>query len=407
MFNQRITSVLNNQSTARVAPIANNIAIVYSVILDENHLQIKEGNSTIADIGSIECRMLASIQSSDLILARPLVSSITNLPVRNQSVQISKVGGDYFYEPISKGESPNVTSSDTVISELYPQTEQSDSTSKSSDYSNSQKTGIVKNKNSDLQKVDGYGDYFKSEAGIHRLKLYEGDTTLQSRFGQSIRFSGYNNSESEFAPTITIRNSESALSRDTDFTTTIVEDINRDGSIILLGSGKYIAPFQPGTLSEKGSTDFETQPISFKDFPSELKGDQIIMNSGRLILSSKNAEMIFYSKKNYGFISDATLSIDNKFGIEANVGDDINIKTNDRNINLNTGNGKVNIGDTNLESLVRGETLVNLMTELISAIEVMTHITPSGLSAPPLNVASFTKVKSSLKTMLSNLNKTS
>jgi hypothetical protein len=407
MFNQRITSVQNNQSTAKVAPIANNIAIVYSVILDENHLQIKEGNSTIADIGSIECRMLASIQSSELILARPLVSSITNLPVRNQSVQISKVGGDYFYEPISKGESPNVTSSDTVISELYPQTEQSDSTSKSSDYSNSQKTGIAKNKNSDLQKVDGYGDYFKSEAGIHRLKLYEGDTTLQSRFGQSIRFSGYNNSESEFAPTITIRNSESALSRDTDFTTTIVEDINRDGSIILLGSGKYIAPFQPGTLSEKGSTDFETQPISFKDFPSELKGDQIIMNSGRLILSSKNAEMIFYSKKNYGFISDATLSIDNKLGIEANVGADINIKTNDRNINLNTGNGKVNIGDANLESLVRGETLVNLMTELISAIEVMTHITPAGLSAPPLNVSSFTKVKSSLKTMLSNLNKTS
>jgi hypothetical protein len=47
------------------------------------------------------------------------------------------------------------------------------------------------------------------------------------------------------------------------------------------------------------------------------------------------------------------------------------------------------------------------MSELITAIEVMTHMTPAGMSSTPINAASFAKVKKSLKTMLSNLNKTS
>ena len=350
MFNQRLTSVQHNQSSKKNTPLSNDIAMVYSVILDESHPRIVDGRANVSDIGSIECRMLSSTQTNELIVAKPLLTTLTSTPLRNETVSIISVGSDYLYELISKAESPNITADANAISGLFPEDTQQSSSTKSSDYGKSQKTGIVKSKNSDLQKVDGYGDYYTPENGIHRLKLYEGDTTVQSRFGQSIRFSGYNNPENEFSPTITIRNSESTLSRSTDFTSTIVEDINRDGSIILLGSGEYIAPFQPGTLSDQGSTDFETNPISFKDFPSELKGDQIIMNSGRIILSSKNAEMIFYSKKNYGFISDATLSIDNKLGIEANVGADINIKTNDRNINLNTGNGKVNIGDANLES---------------------------------------------------------
>ena len=118
--------------------------------------------------------------------------------------------------------------------------------------------------------------------------------------------------------------------------------------------------------------------------------------------------MIFYSKKNYGFISDSTLSIDNKLGIEVNVGDNINVLTNDKDINLNTNNGKVNIGNVDLESLVRGETLLGLMEELIDAIVAQIYLTPSGPSATgPVNVADFNAIKSKLKEFLSTLNKTS
>ena len=118
--------------------------------------------------------------------------------------------------------------------------------------------------------------------------------------------------------------------------------------------------------------------------------------------------MIFSAKKDVGFITDGLFSIDSTKGIDVTLDGDTNYKTNDRNINLNTGNGKVNIGDQNLESLVRGETLVKLMSELIDALTSQIYITPSGPTAKgPINIATFTKIKSELNTIKSNLNKTS
>lgn len=404
----RISSVQSNQSSSQKSKLLGEIAIVYSVILDETHPLIEDGILATSDIGSIECRPLASVQTNELLIARAKNPTNTTLPVRNQTVHIEKVGSDYFYETITKGFSPNTGAPSDGIKTMFPGNEKAKDGSSSKDYSNSQKTGIVKSNAEDEQDVEGFGDYFEGQEGIHKLKLYEGDTLIQSRFGQSLRFSGYNNVENEFSPTITIRNGESAITRQEDIDVLVEEDVNRDGTIIQLGSGEYILPFQPGTVDDGGTSDFETQPTSFLEYPSELKGDQLLLNSGRIIISAKNAEMIFYSKKNYGFISDGTLSIDNRFGIEASVGDNINILTNDNSINLNTGNGNINLGDTDLEPLVKGDTLLELMEELIDAITQQVYLTPSGPSATgPTNVATFNSIKSKLKNFLSTLNTTS
>lgn len=404
----RITSVQSNQSSSQTSKRSDNKAIVYSVVLDAEHPLIKDNILTTADVGAIQCRLFSSVQDNELTVARPKNPTNTTLPVRNQTVYIEKVGVDYFYETITKGFSPNTGAASDAISTMFPGKQKAKDGSTSKDYSNSQKTGIVKSNAEDEQDVDGFGDYFEGQENIHKLKLYEGDTVIQSRFGQSLRFSGFNNSDNVFSPTITIRNVESSVNRELDLEDLIEEDVNRDGTIIQLGSGEYQLPFQPGTVDDGGTSDFETQPSSFKEYPSELKGDQLLLNSGRIILSSKNAEMIFYSKKNYGFISDGTLSIDNKFGIEANVGDDINVLTNDKSINLNTGNGNINLGDTELEPLVKGDTLLGLLEELIDAINAQVYLTPSGPSATgPTNVATFNSIKSKLKNFLSTLNTTS
>ena len=47
--------------------------------------------------------------------------------------------------------------------------------------------------------------------------------------------------------------------------------------------------------------------------------------------------MIFYSKGNYGFISDGGLSIDNKGGITANIEDDSIFTTNNKDFTIETG----------------------------------------------------------------------
>jgi hypothetical protein len=403
----RLTSVQSNQASSVKSSGIGDVAIVYSVILNEEHPLIQDGVLATSDIGSIECRPLGSVQTNELIIARAKNPTNTTLPVRNQTVHIQKVGSDYFYEIITKGFSPNTAATSDAIKSIFPGKEKAKEGSSSKDYSNSQKTGIVKSSAEDEQDVEGFGDYFEGQEGIHKLKLYEGDTVIQSRFGQSIRFSGYNNTDNTFSPTITIRNGESATNRLLDVEALIEEDVNRDGTIIQLGSGDYILPFQPGIVDDGGTSDFETSPDSFVEYPSELKGDQLLLSSGRIILSSKNAEMIFYSKKNYGFISDGALSIDNKFGIEANVGDDINVLTNDKSINLNTGNGNINLGNQELEPLVKGDTLLELMEELIDAINTQIYLTPSGPTATgPTNIATFNSIKSKLKNFLSPLNTT-
>ena len=231
-----------------------------------------------------------------------------------------------------------------------------------------------------------YGDYFEADEKIHRLKLYEGDTLLESRFGQSIRFSGYNNDDNTFSPTVIIRNRESDPSREAQgvyqsqkIGGLTEEDLNRDGSIIAMGSRDKQFDFIPGTVDDKGTSDFETMPDTFKEYPSadDLKGDQILISSGRLIFSSKTSEMIFYSRGNYGFISDGYMSIDNRGGIDVTVGDNINFNMNDNDYSILSGQGRINLGDGAEEQMVRGNVLVEVLSDLLTELASETHPTPA------------------------------
>ena len=186
------------------------------------------------------------------------------------------------------------------------------------------------------------------------------------------------------------------------------EDINRDGSIIAITSDKFQLGFVPGKIDDKGKGNFETKPESFENYPDKLIGDQILLNSGRIILSAKSGEMLFYSKKNYGFISDGGLSIDNKGGIDVSTKDNVNFITNDRDFAIHSGKGSIFLGDTELEPLVKGTKLVELLAELIDAIVAQNYLTPSGPSkVGPENLPTFSKIKSKLNNILSKLNQTS
>jgi hypothetical protein len=243
----------------------------------------------------------------------------------------------------------------------------------------------------------------------HRHEIVSPNTLIESRFGQSIRFSAYNNPFRAFSPTLIIRNRESSLTQISSAASgSINEDINRDGSSIVLSSGEYILPFIPGTIDEKGSTDFQTKPQSFKPYPEKLKGDQMILSSGRLILSARNAEMMFYSKGNYGFVSDGQLSIDNRLGMNVSVNDNISFVTNNRDFQIFSGNGSVFLGSKDLEPLVKGQKLVDILKELIDAIGEMQFLTPSGPTAiGPKNKPEFGKISGKLNDILSKLNQTS
>jgi hypothetical protein len=411
-------STSNVLSTNITETSQSDIGVVFDVITDENNEYLKKYDEgyRLTFIGAIIYRTLDAfgVSKDDIPIALPVDATKKDLPTINERVHIIKTGLGIFYKRMQPtNETPNSSAAINEISlKIHPKQNSTQSAPNLQSYKETATTGITNNDNTgEFKKYDKFGKYFKFTPNIHKLKLYEGDSIIESRFGQSIRFSAYNNkagSTPSFSPTIIIRNGESPLNQAKNVNVTIEEDVNMDGSTIALSSKDYELPFIPGTLDKNGKSDFETKPESFVDYPVKLNGDQILLSSGRLMFSARNGEMIFYSKKNYGFISDGNLSIDNKLGIDISVKDNINIVTNDKDVVMVTGNGKIFLGNKDLEPVVKGKQLVSLLGELIDLIGDMQFKTPAGPSAiGSENRKAFGAIKDKLNNILSNQNQTS
>ena len=392
-------NITSNSVSSQTQPL---YGVVYEVITDTGSDTAKsKGLDTAASIGCIRFRLLSDNSTNmntneQLPVAFPFDKNSITLPTKNEIIIIHSFGGNYHYSRVGGGITPNLNALTSLISNQLDNEIKLDSSNDAATYQNVSSTGIVRtNKNSGKSDFDGYGEYFTDNSNIHKLKLYEGDTLLESRFGQSIRFSGYNNSENKFAPTITIRNGENSDSLESEIGTSTEENINNDGNIIFLGSGEKLLEY---------TLPIENKKESFSDYPNELKGNQILLNSDRIILSAKSQEMIFASKLNMGFITDNQFSIDASRGIDITVDDEIDINTNDFDFNINIGNAIINLGtDGEMEKAPKGDTLVKLLGELIDLISKQQYATPAGLtSVGPLNVALFTTLKNKLESMLSN-----
>jgi len=328
------------------------------------------------------------------------------IPLIGEVVQLVKIGSTLFYKRIPSIDINTGNSEENALLEGTPKEEKPGN--QASSYSESSQTGIANNTTNTDNSVreTKFGEYFEPTQ-INPLRLYEGDKLIQSRFGQSIRFSGYNNEDNLFAPTIIIRNRQSDKSIEDlkEFEPT-EEDIINDGSSIVLASGEYEIPFAPG--NEEVTLETDDNVVYYE--PPELKGtDQILMNSGRIVLSAKDSEMIFFSKGNYSFISDGKLTIDNGLdGAQMDFNGEVRMTTNDNPIYL-LGQGEegkiyLNIENEN-EPVVRGQTLVKLLGELIDAINQQIYKTPSGPTAVgPTNSGTFKNIKSELETILSTTN---
>lgn len=393
-------STSNTLSTNITPKPVSNQGVVYKVILEETDelLRSKHMQGTFA-IGAVQFRLLTDKTTPDSLLpiAYPVNKNVNTVPTRNEQVFIYENSGDYYYTRLADEATPLVNAIPNLISTKFPSGD-SKGTSNSKNYSNVQKTKIPRASGTNNQtSYDGYGDYFTTlpkGSIIHKLRLYEGDSLMESRFGQSIRLSGFNNSKNTFSPSIIIRNGENPESLKKAVSSSTEEDINTDGSIVVLSSGeKKLNYTLPTTIKYE----------SFYDYPSELIGNQILLNSDRVILSAKTEDMIIVGKRNIGMITDGKFSLDATNGIDITTDNNIFIDTRDRLLNIDIGNGKINLGtDGELDYALKGNVLLDILREFMEIVGQQIMITPAGQTAPgATNKARITSLITELNNALS------
>jgi hypothetical protein len=247
---------------------------------------------------------------------------------------------------------------------------------------------------------------YKVNENIKFLKPKDGDTILSGRVGNTIRLSEFFLSSDEKSyPGIFIRNKQNSELDSKKIGELVDEDINKDGTSIYIVSGKTKVPFKETVNKEK---------ISFADYPSDFSGDQLFINSDRVILSSKAKEFIIFGKGNTGIITDGTFSVDAANPIHLLSSNNVTIESEGGNqIFLNSNNGKIFLGKNqgagevgaDVQKMVLGGELVAIMKDLLDAITKQVYATPVGpTAAGPVNRFEFDIIKAKLNRLLSSTN---
>ena len=154
--------------------------------------------------------------------------------------------------------------------------------------------------------VDGYfSQFFLEREDINLLRPFNGDTILEGRHGQSIRFSHFQDNqhswggEAGIGRAITIISNGQEVTE--DGTTPILENINEDAAIITLVENASM------NLSDSSKRDSYEEPITNG---STFLGNQAIIASDRLYLNAREDSILLSAQSSSIGLSGNTLNLD-------------------------------------------------------------------------------------------------
>ena len=336
--------------------------------------------------------------------AFPFDKNNFTFPIKGETVVIMKMFNQTFWLPYTNTPYSNYRRDSITYKATRPvDTTGSDKSAKS--YTEKTKTGGTTSTSDNKKPEIGY----TIKETIKFLKPKQGDTIISGRVGNTIRFSEFHLTDDDktSSPSILIRNKQNSELDSQKIGEMVDEDINKDGTSVYMTSGKVKVPFVETIKKTK---------IGFKEYPSsdKLKGDQLFVNSDRIILSAKASEFIIFGKGNTGIITDGNFSIDAEKEIYIHNNKNVTIHSEGANqIFLNSENGKIFLGKDKgagdagapVQKMVLGGELIKLLSELIDAINRQIYATPVGPTFQgPSNRFEFDIIKSKLKDMLSSNN---
>ena len=261
---------------------------VLDIILDESHPQYSnkggaksingvffkyQGNDTSEDTAG---NQNFAYQGTGQIKTVPVVGEIIKIdsePTSNKT-KIAQVNTKYYSKIVNIWNSPN-----------------------SNPYLN-----IYANKTLD---IDSGGD-FTEEATINPIKSALGDLQIEGRQGQSLRFTGAKGAANPFVddsnkgkPVVLISNGQIETE---DGFTTISENIDEDDSSLYFVSDHTI----PLTQANDKRKAYDSPPVKANEF----KGNQVLLNSGRIYFNAKTDDIQLSSISSIGLNTGGSVNID-------------------------------------------------------------------------------------------------
>jgi len=289
-------------------------AVVSDIVLDTTSKYFTDAGGWNG-IGTVVFRKVKGGTYRSTGFAKPYFPNFCNYPLRNELVYIFSLPSSdiqenleretyYYITPLNVWSSQHHNAIPNIIENRdIPESEQRD-------YLQTQ-AGATKTI-SDQSAPLNLGNYFIEQSNIKPLKKFEGDVLVESRVGSSLRFgttvrnngealSNWSTGSFNGQPITILRNGQ-GLQGQVGFLPT-EEKINNDNSSIYLTNGQQV-PLEPSSVRDYYS--YKKLPTPAKDY----RGDQIILNSGRLFFNSKTDSIFLSSPQSINLNSQKTLNVD-------------------------------------------------------------------------------------------------
>ena len=397
------TSTKNPSSQKQLDVLASNMisARVTDIILDDQHPNFNSFGSW-SSVGTIFFERVegtSDITSQDNTTARPLIPYQKNYPLVNELVLLflipnrnidlnSNLKTYYYLNPISIWNNnhinafPNLQASTTT----QPSQQKSYQAIEQGQTRKSSNEEVEYNYNSPL-----VGGTFKERSNIHPLLAFAGDVITEGRWGNSVRFGStaqiqngtYVNNWSDIGengnPITIIRNGQPTDANPKGYLP-IVENINEDLSSIYLTSNQTIPLKVP----------IPSNPTVQSNAPETIgsyEGSQIMVNSDRLVFSTKEDSILLNSSKTI------SLAAIGPVGLYSQEGDVV----------MQSGKNKVRLGDPNAsQGVMLGDNFIRDFSTLLTNLQSLCQ----SLSVEPqllLSTGPAASANTQVSTMLNNL----
>lgn len=396
-INQLGTSAFPRFSINQPAPYKD--GLVEDVILNERHPEYSVDYGS--NIGMVQVRMIPDdrgVPKNELNWAMPLDSTIREYPLKNEMVMVFYSIGRLFYTRRININNKITENSWPGLSKQF--SPRSTNTNRTQDIVSAAQGGPTYRPWGSRQSI-ALGDEFAENPTAKMVRPNEGDTIIQGRYGNVIRF-GSSLFSNPVTPTpqpnllftVGMDGSKVTSTRNNSPYSLVYEDINKDKSCIWMVTDEKIVlnPATLGSVAHLRNTDTSDA--------TKYTGAQIFINSDRVILNSKRNEISLFSKKEINLSALQSITIDSAKSVSISAEKDIEITTpedivlNARSVVINSPNDithgtsgnyiisgtKIFIGSDGDESqpMVLGGELATWLTKLIRALSTATVLTATG-----------------------------